>query len=105
MGEDKDKWEMTKTKQQLFEPTVMTSSLYYSPTTSQAKTDEIFLDQKNEHRIDIDDNSETKEQNTEYTRCVQQRSRDNDLFAEPEGCTSQEGRTEYEGLLSPENHK
>src|SRR5271168_679830 len=30
---DKDKWEMTKTNQQLFEPTVVSSSLYYSPTS------------------------------------------------------------------------
>src|ERR1700678_186433 len=46
MGEDKDKWEMTKTNQQLFEPTVITSSLYYSPTTSQTETDKLFPDQK-----------------------------------------------------------
>jgi hypothetical protein len=39
---DKDKWETTKTNQQLFEPMVMSSSLYYSPTTSQTKTDKIF---------------------------------------------------------------
>jgi hypothetical protein len=44
---DEGKWEMTKTNQQLFEPTVVSSSLYYSPTTSQTKMDEIFLDQKN----------------------------------------------------------
>jgi hypothetical protein len=43
---DEDKWEMTKTNQQLFEPTVITSSLYYSPTTSQTETDELFPDQK-----------------------------------------------------------
>jgi hypothetical protein len=36
---DKDKWEMTKMNQQLFEPTVVSSSLYYSPTTSQTNTD------------------------------------------------------------------
>src|ERR1700678_2462295 len=35
---DKDKWEMTKTNQQLFEPTVVSSSLFYSPTTSQSNT-------------------------------------------------------------------
>src|ERR1700678_4067873 len=60
----------------------------YSPTTSQAKTDKIFLDQKNERQIDIDNNSETKEQNTGNTRSVPRRSRDNDLFTESEGCTS-----------------
>src|ERR1700678_2656253 len=63
---DKDKWEMTKTNQGLFEPLVIFSSPH-SPTTSQTNTDEIFLDQKNKLRIDIDDDSETKEQNTEYT--------------------------------------
>jgi hypothetical protein len=39
--EDEDKWEMTRTNQQLLEPTVMTSCLHYSPMTSQAKTNEI----------------------------------------------------------------
>src|SRR6202522_4396996 len=100
---NKDKWEMTRTNQQLLEPMVMTSCLHYSPTTSQAKMNKIFLDQKNECRIDIDNNSETKERNTEYTRCVQRQSRDNDLFAEPEGYTSWATRTEYEGMLNPEN--
>src|ERR1700678_2133741 len=65
--------------------------------------DEIFLDQKNGRRIDIGDDSETKEQNTEYTRCVPRRSRDNDLFAEPEKYTSWATRTKYEGMLNPEN--
>src|ERR1700678_1414827 len=65
--------------------------------------DKIFLDQKNERQIDIDDNSETKEQNTEYTQSVPRRSRDNDLFAEPEGYPSWVTRTEYEGMLNPEN--
>src|SRR6202522_1315160 len=46
---------------------------------------------------------QTKEQDTEYTRCVQRRSRDNDLFTEPEGYTSWVTRTKYEGLLNPEN--
>ena len=44
---DKDKWEMTKTNQGLFEPLVISSSPH-SPTTSQTNTDEIFLNQKNE---------------------------------------------------------
>src|SRR5271155_1915159 len=100
---DEDKWEMAKTNQILFEPTVIFSSSYYSPTTSQTNMDEIFLDQKNEHRIDIDDDPETKEQNTEYTRSVPRRSRDNDLSTEPEGYTSWVTRTEYEGLPNPEN--
>src|SRR6202522_219023 len=100
---DEDKWGMTKTNLQLSEPTVVSSSLYYSPTTSQTKTDEIFLNQKNGQRIDIGDDSETKEQNTEYTRCVPRRSRDNDLFAEPERYTSWATRTEYGGLLNSEN--
>src|SRR5271168_3353846 len=101
--EDEDQWKINfEANQKLFEPTVIFSRPY-SPTTSQAKTDEIFLNQKNECRIDIDDNSETKEQNTKYTRCVPRQSRDNDLFAEPEGCTSWETRTEYEGMLNPEN--
>src|SRR5271168_2062439 len=101
--EDEDQWKMNfKANQKLFEPTVIFSRPY-SSTASQAKTDEIFLNQKNECRIDIDDNSETKEQNTEYTRCVSRRSRDNDLFAELEGCASWATRTEYEGMLNPEN--
>src|SRR5271168_3291927 len=44
---DKDKWEMTKTNQGLFEPLVISSSPH-SLTTSQTNTDEIFLNQKNE---------------------------------------------------------
>src|ERR1700678_3418131 len=51
----------------------------------------------------MDYDIQTKEQDTEYTRCVQQRSRDNDLFAEQEGCTPWVAKTEYEGLLNPEN--
>src|SRR5271168_3103833 len=39
---DEDKWEKTKTNQQLFEPTVVSSSLFYSLTTSQSNTDKIF---------------------------------------------------------------
>src|ERR1700678_175695 len=100
--EDEDQWKINfETNQKLFEPTVIFSRPY-SPTTSQAKTNKIFLDQKNERRIDIDNNSETKEQNTEYTQSVPRRSRDNDLFTEPKGYTSWVTRTEYEGLLNPE---
>src|ERR1700678_672256 len=100
---DEDKWEMAKTNRILFEPMVIFSSSYYSPTTSQTNMDGIFLDQRNERRIDIDNDPETKEQNTEYTRSVQRRSRDNDLSTEPEGYTSWVTRTEYEGLPNPEN--
>src|SRR5271168_1758263 len=38
---DKDKWEMTKTNQELFEPLVIFSSPY-SAMTSQTKTDKLF---------------------------------------------------------------
>src|SRR5271168_2898615 len=104
---DEDKWEMTKTNQQLLEPTVITSSLYYSPTTSQTETDELFPDQrqKNEQQniVNKDYVIQTKEQDTKYTRCVQRRSRDNDLFTEPEGSTSWATRAEYKGLFNPEN--
>src|SRR6202522_3610576 len=52
--EDKDQWKINfETNQKLFEPMVILSRLY-SPTTSQAETDKLFLDQKNECRIDID---------------------------------------------------
>ena len=98
---------MTKTNQQIFEPMVITSSLYYSPTTSQAETNELFPDpkQKNEQQniVDRDYDIQTKEQDTEHTQCVQRRSRDNNLFAEQEGCTPWVARTEYEGLLYSEN--
>src|ERR1700678_153198 len=106
MGEDKDKWEMTKTNQQLFEPTVMTSSLYYSPTTSQAETNKLFPDQKQKDEqqniVNRDYDIQTKEQDTEHTQCVQRRYRDNNLFAEQEGCIPWVARTEYEGLLYSE---
>src|SRR5271155_4397018 len=103
--EDKDQWKINfETNQKLFEPTVIFSRLY-SPTTSQAKTDEIFRDQKNEHQtiVNMGYDIQTKEQDTEYTRCVQRRSRDNDLFTEPEGSTSWATRAEYKGLFNPEN--
>src|SRR5271168_2020539 len=92
----KDKWEMTKTNQQLFEPTVMSSSPHYSPMTSQAKTNEIFLNQKNKY---LTNNSWTKEEDTKNIR----RSRDNDLFTEPEEYTPWVVKTEHEGLLNFEN--
>ena len=102
---NENEWEMTRTNQQLLEPTVMTSCLHYSPTTSLAKTNEIFRDQKNEHQtiVNMDYGIQTKEQDTEYTRCVQQRLRNNDPFTEPEGCTPWVARTEHEGLVNPEN--
>src|SRR6202522_3165908 len=91
---DKDKWEMAKTNRMLFEPTVIFSSPY-SPTTSQIKMNEIFQNQKSDYQT-----VETKEeQDTENTR----RSRDNDLFTEPEDCTSWVTGTKYIGLLNPEN--
>src|ERR1700678_3150616 len=92
----KDKWEMTKTNQQLFEPTDMSSSPHYSPTTSQVKTNEIFLNQKNEYQTN---NSWTKEEDTKNIR----QSRDNDLFTEPEEYTPWIAKTEHEGLLNFEN--
>src|SRR5271155_597899 len=91
---DEDKWEMAKTNRMLFEPTVIFSSPY-SPTTSQIKMNEIFQNQKSDHQT-----VETKEeQDTKNTR----QSRDNDLFTEPEDCTSWVTRTKYIGLLNPEN--
>src|SRR5271168_5183345 len=101
--EDEHQWRINfGTDQELFDPTDIFSSPY-SPTTSQANMDKIFLDQKNERRIYIDDDSETKEQNTEYTQSVPRRSRDNDLSTEPEGYTSWVTGTEYKGLPNPEN--
>src|ERR1700678_2430831 len=91
---DEDKWEMAKTNQMLFKPTVIFSSPY-SPMIPQTKMDEIFQNQKSEYQT-----IETKEeQDTEYTR----QTRDGDLFSEPEECTSWTTRTEYKWLLNPEN--
>src|ERR1700678_4459174 len=86
---DKDKWEMTKTNQGLFEPLVIFSSPH-SLTTSQTNTDERFLNQKNEQlNTDNRDNDiQMKEQGIENTQCVLRRSRDNDLSTEAEGYTS-----------------
>src|ERR1700678_1100329 len=68
---DKDKWEMTKTNQGLFEPSVIFSSLY-SPMTSQTKTDKLFQDQKNKQQniVNRDYDIQTKEQATKNTQCV-----------------------------------
>src|SRR5271168_2698043 len=101
--EDEDQWKINfETNQKLLEPTVIHSRLY-SPTTSQAKTDEMFLNQKNECRIDIDDNSETKELNTENTGGVPRRLRNNNPFTEQEGCTPWVVKSEHEGILYFEN--
>src|ERR1700678_1392 len=70
------------TDQELFDPTDIFSSPYDPPTTSRTKT---------------------KEETTENTRCVTEQTRDNDLFAEQEGCTPWVAKTKYEGLLYPEN--
>src|ERR1700678_2279982 len=101
---DKDKWEMTKTNQGLFEPLVIFSSPH-SLTTSQTNTDERFLNQKNEQlNTDNRDNDiQKREQGIENTQCVLRRSRDNNLFTEPEEYTSWVTGTEYEGLFYPEN--
>src|ERR1700678_3849243 len=83
-----------ETNQKLFEPTVI-SSRPYSPMTSQTRMNEIFLNQKSDYQI----NETKEEQDTENT----QRSRDNDLFTEPEDCTSWMTGTKNIGLLNPEN--
>src|SRR6202522_2577239 len=103
--EDEDQCKINfETNQKLFKPMVILSRLY-SPTTSQVKTDEIFRDQKDEHQtiVNMNYDIQTKGQDTEYTRCAQRQSRDNDLFAEQEGCTTWVAKTKYEGLLYPEN--
>src|SRR6202522_2156030 len=91
---DEDKWEMAKTNQMLFKPTVIFSSPY-SPMIPQTKMDEIFQNQKSEYQT-----IETKgEQDTEDTR----RTRDDDLFTKPEECTPWVARTEHGGLLNSGN--
>src|ERR1700678_4398129 len=93
--EDEDQWKINfETNQKLFEPTVI-SSRPYSPMTSQTRMNEIFLNQKSDYQI----NETKEEQDTENT----QRSRDNDLFTEPEDCTSWMTGTKNIGLLNPEN--
>src|ERR1700678_3077185 len=60
---DKDKWEMTKTNQGLFEPLVKFSSPH-PPMTSQTMIEEIFQDEQNKQRIIVnrDHNIQTKEE-------------------------------------------
>src|ERR1700678_2808538 len=103
---DKDKWEMTETNQGLFEPSVIFSSPY-SPMTSQTKTDELFQDQKNEQQNIVNRNYDIqmKEQDTKNTQCVLQRSGDNDLFPDPEECTSWVTKTEHKELLNSGNRQ
>jgi hypothetical protein len=61
----------------------------------QTKMDEIFQNQKSEYQT-----IETKgEQDTEDTR----RTRDDDLFTEPEECTPWVARTKHGGLLNSGN--
>src|ERR1700678_174102 len=105
---DEDQWkEDLETTQVLSEPTVIISRLYYSPPTSQHKTDELFPDRKQKNELRIIDNRDydiqIKEEDSEDTRSVPRRSRDNDLSTEADGCTSWITRTEYEGLLDSEN--
>src|ERR1700678_1004999 len=102
---DEDQWkENFETNQVLLEPTTI-FSCQYSPTISQTMIEEIFQDKQNELRIIVsrDYDIQTKEEDTEDTRSVPRRTRDNDLFTEPEGYASWVTRTECEGLLSPEN--
>src|ERR1700678_2097970 len=93
-----------ETNQVLFEQTTI-FSCPYSPMISQTMIEEIFQDKQNELRIIVnrDYDIQTKEEDTEDTRSVPRQTRDNDFFTEPEGYTSWVTRTEYEGLLNPEN--
>src|SRR6202522_519669 len=62
--EDENQWRINfGTDQELFDPTDIFSSPYNPPTTSRTKM---------------------KEETTENTRCVTERTRDNDLFTKPE---------------------
>ena len=102
---DEDQWkENFETNQMLFEPTTI-FSCPYSPMISQAMIEEIFQDKQNEQRIIVnkDYDIQTKEQDTENTQCVLRQSRDNNLFPRPDECTPWVTRTEYKGLLNPEN--
>src|ERR1700678_4412265 len=89
---------MAKTNRMLFKPTVIFSSPY-SPTISQTKMNETFQNQKNEYQTIVYNSKTKEEQDTENTR----RLRDNDLFTEPEECTSWATRAKYVGMLNPEN--
>src|ERR1700678_844488 len=103
--EDEDQWNINfETNQKLLEPMVIFSRPY-SPMTSQTVIEEIFQDEQNELQniVNRDYDIRTKEQDTKNTQCVLRRSGDDDLFAEPEGHTSRVTKTEYEGMLNPEN--
>src|ERR1700678_1768172 len=75
-----------------------------SNNISQTMIEEIFQDKQNELRIIVnrDYDIQMKEEDTEDTRSVPRRTRDNDLFTEPKGYASWVTRTECEGLLSTE---
>src|ERR1700678_2782584 len=99
--EIKDQWRIDlETKQELFKPMDIPTSLHNSPMTPQIGTGEV-----NKQRIinwDRDIQIE-EEQDAEYTGCVQRRSRDNDLFTEPRGCTLWVTKAVCEGLINPKN--
>src|ERR1700678_1496155 len=102
---DEDQWKKNfETNQVLFEPTTI-FFCPYSPTISQTMIEEIFQDKQNDLRIIVnrDYDIQMKEEGTKDTRSVPRRTRDNNLFTEPEGYASWVTRTECEGLLSPEN--
>src|ERR1700678_2937352 len=81
--EDENQWRINfGIDQELFDPTDIFSSPYNPPTTSRTNM---------------------KEETTENTRCVTGRSRDNNLFTEPEEYTPWVAKTEHEGLLNVEN--
>src|SRR6202522_4191948 len=99
--EIKDQWRIDlETKQELFKPMDIPSSLHNSPMTPQIGTGEV-----NKQRIinwDRDIQIE-EEQDAESTGRVQRRSRDNDLFTEPRGCTLRVTKAVCEGLINPKN--
>src|SRR6202522_3790604 len=98
---DEDQWkENFETNQVLFEPMTILSCPY-SPTISQTLMEEIFQDEQNKQRIIVnrDYDIQTKEEDTEDTRSAPRRSRNNNPFTEPEGCTPWVARTEHGGLL------
>jgi hypothetical protein len=93
--EEENQWGINSgTDQESFDPTDIFSSPY-CPTTSRTRMNETFLNQKSDYQT-----IETKEErDTENIR----QSRGSDLFAEQEGCTPWIAKTEYEGLLKPED--
>src|ERR1700678_1574932 len=98
---DEDQWkENFETNQVLFEPMTILSCPY-SPTISQTLMEEIFQDEQNKQRIIVnrDYDIQTKEEDTEDTPSAPRRSRNNNPFTEPEGCTPWVARTEHGGLL------